>query len=59
MKRQLSESFADFKARRLAENNRISNYLKGTLIHASRRTYEDPDGKTQVRSVTYRRPKNV
>jgi hypothetical protein len=59
MKRNTEESYEAFKARRLAENQRVKQLLRGRLIHTSKVYYEDPDGKIQVRSSTYRRPDHV
>jgi hypothetical protein len=59
MKRNPDETYEAFKARRLAENQRTKQLLRGRLIRASRVFYDDPDGKIQMRSSTYRRPKDV
>ena len=59
MKRNLDETYEAFRARRLAENQRVKQLLRGRLVHASRVYYDDPDGKIQVRSSTYRRPDHV
>jgi len=59
MKRNPKETYEAFRARRIAENQRIKQLLRGRLIHPSRVYYDDPDGKIQVRSSTYRRPDHV